>query len=405
MKSEWVHRQFANIDTKDARLQKRAVATAEACANHPEKSLPGRFGDWAGLKGAYRFFSNPKITHQILQQPHYKETLEIARFSDKLVLFIQDGSELLFNSHRCTYGLGPTADSSGNGLMFHSCLVAEYHEPGETKILGLSYQEAWIRPEIKLVDDDSKESEVWLRTLNKAGRPQKNWVHVGDRANDIHEFFKGAIDSGWNFVVRARHDRQVQINEAMKRIFPWIRKEQAKCKFKLNLRAKGERFSGEYMIEVTWTNVKLLSPGNKGEVVGDVTYVRAWCPEHPELEWLLITNLPVQSEADAIRIVNIYQQRWLIEDYHKVIKTGFGIENNQFKQASRILSLFGMVGVMATQLLALKEHCHLTPTQQAEKEIPKRWITLIERVLNVKVDTTRDFWRCLARLGGFIGRK
>ena len=160
MKSEWVHRQFANIDTKDAHLQKRAVIIAEACAKHPDQSLPGRFEDWASLKGAYRFFSNPKITHQILQSPHYKETLEKARFSNKLVLFIQDGSELLFKSHRCTNGLGPTADSSGNGLMFHSCLVAEYHEPEETKIFGLSYHETWIRPEKKLEEDDSNESEI-----------------------------------------------------------------------------------------------------------------------------------------------------------------------------------------------------------------------------------------------------
>ena len=406
MKNEWVHRQFADIDTKDARLQKRAVAIAEACAKHPERSIPGRFEDWAGLKGAYRFFSNPKITHQILQQPHYKETLEKAHFPDKLVLFIQDGSELLFNSHPCTYGLGPTADSCGNGLMFHSCLVAEYHEPGKTKVLGLSYQETWIRPEEKVKKNDSKESEIWLKTLIKAGSPQKNWVHVGDRGNDIHEFFKGAMDSGWNFVVRARHDRQVQINEAMKRIFPWIRKQPSKGTFKLKLRAKGARFSGEYTVEVTWTKVTLYSPGKEGvEAVGDVTYVRTWCLEDPDLEWLLITNLPVVSEADAIKIVNIYQQRWLIEEYHKVVKTGFRIESTQFKQASRILALFGMVGVMATQLLALKEHCHLAPTQEVEKEIPKRWITLIERVLNVKLETVRDFWRCLARLGGFIGRK
>jgi len=85
MKSEWVHRQFANIDTKDARLQNRVVIIAEACAKHPNQSLPGRFEDWASLKGACRFFSNPKITHQILQSPRYKETLEKARFSNKIV--------------------------------------------------------------------------------------------------------------------------------------------------------------------------------------------------------------------------------------------------------------------------------------------------------------------------------
>ena len=118
-----------------------------------------------------------------------------------------------------------------------------------------------------------------------------------------------------------------------------------------------------------------------------------------------LTLIGAHMDLDRIRVVNVYQQRWLIEEYHKVIKTGFRIENNQFKQASQILALFGMVGVMATQLFALKEYCHLAPTQEVEKGILKRWITLIKRVLNVKLETVRDFWRCMARLEGFIGRK
>ena len=177
MNYQWIHQQFSNVNMKDARLQKRAVQIAQGCAEHPDKSLPDRFDDWAGVKAAYRFFSHPRASHQTLQQPHYQEVLEKARWSEETVLFIQDGSELLFNSHPWTHGLGPTADYAGNGLMFHSCLVAKYHESKETEILGLSYQEAWIRPEKKLVHS-SKESEVWLRTLKKSGRPQKNWVRI-----------------------------------------------------------------------------------------------------------------------------------------------------------------------------------------------------------------------------------
>jgi len=128
------------------------------CAERPEKSLAGRFHEWADLQGAYRFFSNPKITHQALQKPHDEQVLEKARFSEKRVLFIQDESELLLNSHRCTHGLGPIAESSGNGLMFHSCLVAEYHEPKETKILGLSHQEMWIRPDKKSLSEGTPRS-------------------------------------------------------------------------------------------------------------------------------------------------------------------------------------------------------------------------------------------------------
>ncbi len=406
MKPQWIHQQFAKLDLKDVRLNRRAITIAEACAAHPEKSLPERFEDWAGLKAAYRFFNNPKVTHQALQKSHYQEVIEKARWSEDLVLFIQDGSELLFNSHPWTHGLGPTADSAGNGLMFHSCLVAKYHESGETEILGLSYQEAWIRPEKKSKDDKSKESEVWLRTLKKIGRPQKKWVHVGDRANDIYDFLHGASNDGWNFVVRARHDRKVEINGAQKRLFPWIRKQTAKCKSKLYVKAKGEEFSGEVTLEITWTKAKLLPPG-KGSVLAEeeVTYIRVWCPDRPQLEWLLITNLPVENEEDVLKIIAIYRKRWLIEDYHKVLKTGFKIEDNQLKQASRILALFGLVGLIATQLLAMREHCRLSPTRRVEEVVPKRWIMLIERKLKVKLETVRDFWRCLARLGGFIGRK
>ena len=405
MNRQWIRQQFEKIDMKDARLEQRAIEIAQSCAEHPDKSLSGRFEDWAGLKAAYRFFSNSKATHQTLQQPHYHEVLEKARWAEELVLFIQDGSELLFNFHPWTHGLGPTADATGNGLMFHSCLVAKYYESKEPKILGLGYQEAWVRPEKKVIGG-SKESEVWLRTLKKLGRPQKNWVRVGDRGNDIYDFLHGAIHSGWKLAVRARHDRKVEINGEQKRLFPWIRRQVAKCKSTLFLKAKGKEFSGEVTLNITWTKAKLLPPSKRNALTAEeVTYIRVWCPERPKLEWLLITNLPVENEEDAQKIVEIYRQRWLIEDYHKALKTGCRIEDSQFKQASRIFALLGLLGVIATQLLAMREHCRLSPTTRAEDAIPKRWIMLIEQRLRVKIATVRDFWHCLARLGGFIGRK
>lgn len=406
MKEKWIHEQFSTINVGDPRLQKRAVDVAIGCAQRPEESLAGRFDKWADLQGTYRFFSNPKITHQALQKPHYEQVLEKARWSEGLVLFIQDGSELLFNSHPWTHGLGPTADSSGNGLMFHSCLVAKYHdESEETEILGLGYQEVWVRPEKKSKADKGKESEVWLRTLEKMGRPQANWVSVGDRANDIHEFLDNANRLGWNYVVRARHDRKVEIDGEQTRLFSWIRQQTAKCTSKLYVKAKGEEFSGEVTLEITWVKAKLFAPGNTDAKGEEVTYIRVWCPEKPDLEWLLITNLVVNSEKDALRIIKIYRRRWLIEDYHKAVKTGFRIEDNQLKQATRIFALFGMIAVIATKLLAMREYCRLFPTTPVENEIPERWITLVERYLRVKLKTVRDFWRALARMGGFIGRK
>ena len=405
MNRQWIHQQFEKIDMKDARLEQRAIEIAQSCAEHPEKSLSGRFDNWAGLKAAYRFFSNPKATHQTLQQPHYQEVLEKARWAEELVLFIQDGSELLFNSHPWTHGLGPTADATGNGLMFHSCLIAKYYQSKETQVLGLGYQEAWIRPEKKAVGGQ-KESEVWLRTLKKLGRPQKNWVSVGDRGNDIYDFLHGAIHSGWKFVVRARHDRKVEVNGAQERLFPWIRSLTAKCKSTLFVKAKGKEFSGEVTLYITWAKAKLFRPGKASSPsTEEVTYIRVWCPERSKLEWLLVTNLPVEDEEEAQEVVEIYRRRWLIEDYHKALKTGCRIEDTQLKQVSRILALLGLLGVIATKLLAMREYCRLSPTTRVEEAIPACWITLMKQRLMVKIETVRDFWHCLARLGGFIGRK
>ncbi len=61
--------------------------------------------------------------HQKLQSGHYDYVRQEAIASKGTVLFLQDGSELLYNSHKWTTVLGPIGDSSGNGLLFHSCLA------------------------------------------------------------------------------------------------------------------------------------------------------------------------------------------------------------------------------------------------------------------------------------------
>lgn len=99
MDSAWAQKQWGEAKLGDGRLTKRAVKLGEACVVHPEKSLPQKFEDWASIKGACRFLASPKVTHRDLQVPHYQNVLEEAARSQERVLFIQDGSELLFNSH------------------------------------------------------------------------------------------------------------------------------------------------------------------------------------------------------------------------------------------------------------------------------------------------------------------
>ena len=106
----------------------------------------------------------------------------------------------------------------------------------------------------------------------------------------------------------------VRISEKT-RLFSWIRKQIAKCTSTLYVKAKGEEFgSDEVTLEITWIKAKLFPPGSVDSEAGEeVTYIRVWCPDRPKLEWLLVTNLPVNNQEDALRIVRIYRRRWLIE--------------------------------------------------------------------------------------------
>lgn len=86
-----------------------------------------------------------------------------------MVLFIQDGSEIIYDSHKCTYGLGPAADAFGQGIIFHACLAVESRNASE--VLGIAEQMVWIRPEYNeekaKKEQEDKESQVWLTTLRE----------------------------------------------------------------------------------------------------------------------------------------------------------------------------------------------------------------------------------------------
>lgn len=408
---EWVVKQWAGAELGDERLTKRAIKIGEACLTTPDGSLPQKFGSWGDMKGAYRFFDSEGVSHEALQKVHNKNVREMAAKSDQMVLFIQDGSELIYNSHKCTYGLGPTADAFGQGIMFHTCLAVAWTR-SESEVLGIAKQAAWIRPEHSeekvAKAQEEKESQVWLNTLKEIGRPPagSRWVSVGDRGNDIYDYVLGATAEGWDSVVRVKHDRIVLVDGEEKKLKAWIRSLEPKADYELNLRGRGEKSSRIAKLKVAWGQVLMLPPkGQKGDKI-PVTYVRAYDPEDSELEWILVTSLKVDSAEEALTVVQIYEQRWIIEEYHKCLKTGCRMEEAQLKTGKRLLALFGILGVIATQLLQLRDLSRHQPDRPAEEVVTKDIITLVKSKYKLIGEiSVRELWRRIAMIGGFLGRK
>jgi hypothetical protein len=98
----------------------------------------------------------------------------------------------------------------------------------------------------------------------------------------------------------------------------------------------------------------------------------------------------------------------LIEKFHKALKTGCALEERQYETAPRLEAITGVPSVAAVRLLQLKLVARDEPQRPADQVAPLSRIAMLRRLRKRKLPkpwTARDFYRQLAMLGGFLGRK
>jgi hypothetical protein len=131
-------------------------------------------------------------------------------------------------------------------------------------------------------------------------------------------------------------------------------------------------------------------------------------PGDDPIHWVLLTSWPCVTEEEVMRVVKAYTRRWLIEEYHKALKTGTGIEDSQLETAQRIEALLAILAVTAARLLNRK----LLATTRPDETVDKKELgDEARRILQATCGRPEDGWtnrnvlRAIAKLGGFIGRK
>ena len=109
--------------------------------------------------------------------------------------------------------------------------------------------------------------------------------------------------------------------------------------------------------------------GKGAPVPGSV--VRVWEKRGPPatgpgLEWLLRCDQPVTGFAQTLVCARQYASRWLIEDFHKALKTGLGAEKLQLQTAARLFAAVALLRVVALAPVDLREKSRLEPDAPAE---------------------------------------
>jgi hypothetical protein len=436
---EWAESTFGEVRLGDERLRRRAVAMAEAIAEHPQASLPRQMQEPGALQAAYRFLQNPQVSYEQLIRPHLAQTRAATR-QEPQVLLIQDTTDLDYQAHPTTTGLGPIGTGSHQGLLLQTVLAVL---PQSREVLGIAQQEPFLRQpapkgETKRARQErERESQVWERSIQALGSPPAGvqWIHVGDRGSDMFPFLSLCRELGCDFVVRAAQDRCVDLlveqadapvaprshhsrpaaQAAQSRhLFEVVRSWPAQGQQDLELESTQKYAKRVAHLSISWGALRLLPPRSQ-ESSGlrplVVWVVRVWEAEPPEglepLEWVLLTSVPTQTSQQAWQRVDWYRARWIVEDFHQGLKTGCRVEQRQIQTYEGLRNLLGLLAPEAVRLLQLRTVARQTPEQPAQQVLAADLVQVVAHLAHIPAAqlTTQQCWYSIARQGGYLGRK
>jgi hypothetical protein len=126
------------------------------------------------------------------------------------------------------------------------------------------------------------------------------------------------------------------------------------------------------------------------------------------IEWKLLTNLPVTCKADAIEKLDWYAQRWKIETFHKILKSGCKTEDAKLRSAVRLTNLIAVFCIIGWRVFWLTMVHRTSPKSSAEDVFTKNEIMLLDHIAgNDKSSgkrTLADYVIEVAKLGGYLAR-
>jgi hypothetical protein len=423
---QWAQIEFGFAQLGDQRRNKRLVNIAEHLAARPGGALPQAFPDWAELKAAYRFFGQSGVTFERVLAPHLERTRQSCREPGEYLL-IEDTTVLDYSLHWAAQDLGVIGDGTQRGFELHSALAVRLEgwtlaQRPEGIVLGLFDQQCRCprpAPEGETRTQRlrrPRKSQSWAAAFGSAGRPPagSRWIYVADRESDIYEALQSCQRHGVDLVVRACQDRRLA-NEAG-HLLAAVARAEVLGQSAIELRARAGQTARTAIVELRSRRVNLDGPHRpEGWLpplaeLGVIEVREIAAPEGAKepLRWLLLTSLPCETKAQVQRIVGCYTARWWIEEYHKALKSGTGVETSQLERADRLEPLIAVLAVVAVRLLSAKMLARSRPeTSEVVSRLGPQLLALLEKKLGAPPDgwCNRNLIRAIARVGGFIGRK
>ena len=238
-------------------------------------------------------------------------------------------------------------------------------------------------------------------------------ITVADREGDFYEFLHPLIEENEEFVIRSQHNRilgEVYQNGGEK-LRDLLNSASIKGTMEVTIQDVNSRETKSIQLNLKATTITFPVPKKLTQEQRDnnnykaitLNVVVAYNEEH---EWILLTNLPIDNIDQINEIVFIYRSRWHIEDYHKVLKTGYQVDEIYLHSSKEaIKNLLVMASISACRLYWLiyigRSEATIKADQLFEEfEWKAMYVYFNEKIPN-ECPTIAEVILRIARLGGY----
>jgi len=459
----WVSEELDSADLNDKRLENRYRLLIDRLSRKPSLKFTAACTGRAEVDAAYKFVNHPRVTPEVLLDPHHDATVDRIG-QHKVVILAQDTTENdLTRPHERVAGAGPLSDADRWGFLVHPLLALT----PDRLPLGLVNVKIWARDPVafdrpadvkdaerKKKSIEEKESVRWIEGYGKACEvatacPNSQIICVGDSESDIFEFYyehqtiSSPRKADW--IVRAGEDRallpldrseeelaarqELSPDYQLEHLFAEVAKAEVVAELQVEVSKRDAKSPSETRkrrlsrsarkatVTVRAMRVKLRQPKRAGrKIMDDVevngVLVREENPPAGEepIEWLLLTSLPIETAEQVLLVVEYYCCRWQIEIYFRVLKSGCKVEESQLETAHSYQAYLAMCMVVAWRVMYVMMLGRECPEMSCADVLDAdEWQAVYAVVKEQAPPETPpslgEMVLLIAMLGGYLGRK
>jgi len=377
----WARCEFAACNLGHQDRNERLIYSAEHIAMAPHFSANHALkGNAAAIAGWYRLIESPheKVNFASILGGHEESTYR-RMLSQKIILAVQDSTSLNFTSKPQTQGIGLLCKNQttveSRGLILHSTLAVT----PDGLMLGIMNATCHARQSKNEKSEDlpveERESYFWVehaRCANNAAAymPDTHVINVCDRGADIAYLIHECVSlPHCDLLVRAKANRNIPGKKI--KLFQYMAEQNIAGTLPILIPRRSERpkLSGKKAaiqkrekrnatLKISFCRVAINpAPEMKGADPVEVSAVYAVEKNPPAgqkgIEWRLLTTVPVKSFEDAVQCIRFYSKRWVIEEFHRVLKSGCRVEYLAHKDVTRIQRALAVYMVVSWRIMML----------------------------------------------------